>query len=66
MEGKYKLELNYPGDGRAFLNYWDWRQGADVCAEIKDGKLFLMDSEDEAFKEISFAEYLSLVEKSIT
>ena len=65
MEGKYTLELNYPGDGRSFLNFWDWRQGEDVCAEIKDGKLFLMDGEGEKTKEVSFAEYIAQVEKSI-
>lgn len=36
LEGRYNLELNFPGDGRLFLNYWDWAHGIDVCAEVKD------------------------------
>lgn len=59
MEGKYNLELNYPGDGRCFLNHWDYRHGNDVVAEIKEGKLFVDD------KEVSFADYQKLVEESL-
>lgn len=53
--GKYSLELNSLSDGRMFLNYWDWYQGLDVCAEIKEGVLFIDD------KEVSFPDYLNLV-----
>lgn len=40
LEGSYEMELKFPGDGRVFLNYWDSIHGKDVCAEIRDGKLF--------------------------
>lgn len=33
MEGKYKLEINFVGDGRIFFNYWDYMQGNDVVHE---------------------------------
>lgn len=60
IQGKYELELKYPGDGRCFLNYWDHSgYGNDVFAEIQNGKLFI----DE--KEVSFSEYIALVEQSI-
>jgi len=39
MKIKLELLINEAPDGRVFLNYWDWRGGDDVCAEIKDGKL---------------------------
>lgn len=60
IQGKYKLELNYPGDGSLFLNFWDWRHGNDVVAEINNGRLFI----DE--REVSIAEFIALVENSIS
>jgi len=36
---KIEIELNLPGDGRSFLNFWDYMGGEDVTAEIKDNKL---------------------------
>lgn len=67
MEGKYKIELNWPGDGRLFVNWWDNYQGFDVCAEFKNGSLFLSTEEDNYYieKDISFEEYLILVKGSI-
>ena len=68
IEGKYSLELNYPGDERLFLNFWN-HSGPDVVVEIRDGKLY-RSRYDEAGNElpeaeITFAEYLKLVEDSI-
>lgn len=71
LQGKHKLELKINGerDGRKFLNYWDWAHGRDVCCEIKDGKLWLsqLDEQGEELpdKEITFTEFLALVEDSI-
>jgi hypothetical protein len=62
-EGKYNLELNLPGDGRIFLNFWDSIHGYDVMAELKDGKLILDTSISE--REISIQEYLQIVISAI-
>lgn len=67
--GKHEIELNLPGDGRKFLNYWAWANGKDVCCEIKDGELFRTDFDDDGNElpqtKITFADFLGLVEKSI-
>lgn len=63
MKGKYKLELNFVGDGKLFLNYWDSIHGNDVVAEIIDNKLFMGEGEEE--EEITFAEYLNRVKKTL-
>jgi hypothetical protein len=79
--GSYKMELKFPGDGRVFLNYWDAIHGNDVCAEIRDGKLFqyihtgseVEESEvagtdiGDVFeqKEISLADFIGKVVESI-
>ena len=67
--GKHKIELNLPGDGRKFLNYWDWAHGKDVCCEIKDGELFKSNFDSDGNElpktKITFAEFLRLVEESI-
>ncbi len=71
IEGKHELELkiNGEGDGRKFLNFWDWAHGNDVCCQIKDEKLFLSkydeNGDDLPEKEITFAQFLELVEQSI-
>jgi hypothetical protein len=57
--GKYGLELNFPGDGRKFLNYWDAIKGQDVCAEIIGGHLYV---EGE---KVPLGQFLLLVENSI-
>ena len=59
-QGKYNLELNFPGDGRIFLNFWDWAHGNDVVCEVKDGKL-IRDGEFE----IDFNQFLEDVINSI-
>lgn len=60
MEGKYKLEINFVGDGRIFLNYWDYTYGNDVVAEYVDGALY-----DEK-EEITLVEFLKRVQKTIS
>lgn len=42
---KINLELHVVGDGRTFLNYWNYRNGDDVVAEVKDGKLYQEEQE---------------------
>lgn len=70
FEGKYPLELNFVGDGRIFINFWDWRHGNDVIVELKYGKLFLSrydeNAEELPEKEITFAEYVELIKKSVS
>lgn len=60
---KIKLELNIPGDGRKFLNFWNWFNGDDVIAELKDGKIVLHDGDNE--REITFEEYITLIEERV-
>lgn len=62
--GKYNIELNFPGDGRVFLNFWNWYNGFDVCAEVKNGELEIEIS-DEQIKKIDFNEFLQHVTDSI-
>lgn len=61
IEGKYNLELNFPGDGRVFLNFWDHVHGEDVVAELMDGKLIASGSG----REISFDQFVESVQESI-
>lgn len=56
---KVKLELNFPGNGRVFLNYWDWDNGNDVTAELVDGNLY-----DEN-QEITLQDFIDRVKKVI-
>jgi hypothetical protein len=62
--GKYNIELNIPGDGRMFLNFWNWYNGFDVCAEIKDGELEIEIIGDQT-KKIDLKEFLKHVIDSI-
>lgn len=57
-----ELELNVIGDGRAFLNFWDYKHGNDVVAELKDGKL-IMDFEGIE-KEISLSDFIERVKNN--
>ena len=70
LTGKHKIELNIIGDGREFLNYWDWAHGKDVVCEIRDGKMFKRNHAENGGDlpetEITFAEYLDLVRQSIS
>jgi hypothetical protein len=60
IEGKYELELNFVGDGRVFLNFWDFMHGDDVIAEIKDRELY----RDGVL--ISMGLFIDEVEKSVS
>ena len=70
LNGKHSIELNIVGDGREFLNYWDWAHGRDVCCQIRDGRLFKSnwgENGDELPEtEITFAEFLDMVRQSIS
>lgn len=61
-----ELVIHEEPDGRKFLNYWDWKHGNDVCCQIIDGELFKSEYDEESNeltkKEISFAEFVKLVE----
>lgn len=59
IEGKYNLELNFPGDGRCFLNFWDSIHGNDVCAEVIYGALYIGD------KHIKIGDFVEKVKESI-
>ena len=37
---KFNIEVNFPGDGRLFLNFWDSLNGNDIIAELKNGELY--------------------------
>lgn len=63
-KGKYELELNFPGDGRIFLNFWDWVYGNDVVAEIVNGQLYYTPPEGEQY-EVQLETFLDLVIESI-
>lgn len=62
---KIKIELNIPGDGRQFLNYWDYVYGNDVVCELVDGKLMLAQYDENSNElppvEISIKEYIERV-----
>lgn len=38
---KIEIELHIIGDSKTFLNFWNWVDGDDIIAEVKDGKLFM-------------------------
>jgi hypothetical protein len=64
LVGKEKLEINMVGDGRVYLNFWDWAHGNDVIVQIVNDKLLLV-QEDNSQKEINFIDFFNLVKKSI-
>lgn len=53
---KVKIELLVVGDGRTYLNFWNWQNGDDVIAEVKDGKLFMDINEVET--EVSLQKFI--------
>lgn len=61
---KAEVEIYSPGDGRIFLNYWNWRNGNDVTCEIIGGKLIHHNEVDDIEKhdEITLLEFVKLVE----
>ena len=56
---KIELELHIVGDGRTFLNFWNWKTGEDVVSEIKNGKLYMDISEVET--EVSLQQFVDEV-----
>lgn len=52
---KINLELHVVGDGRTFLNYWNYLNGDDVVSEIIDGKIYIDD------KEVSLEDFINSV-----
>ncbi len=57
---KIELELHVTGDGRTFLNFWNYMTGDDVTAQVIDGKLHL-ENEDETTKVIELNEFIDMV-----
>lgn len=55
---KINIEILFTGDGRTFLNFWNWKDGDDVIGEFIAGKLI----HDE--KEITINEFINKVDKS--
>lgn len=66
IKGKYKIELNYPGNGRLFLNFWDSIHGNDVVVEIDaENKMWHTPDGEPLPNNISFNQFLKMVEESI-
>ncbi len=53
---KIEIELHVIGDGRTFLNFWNSKNGDDVVAEVKEGKLFM--DIDEIETEVSLQKFI--------
>lgn len=53
---KINIELHVVGDGRVYLNFWNWKNGEDVIAELKDGKLLMDINEIET--EVSLQKFI--------
>lgn len=61
---KISIEIHVVGDGRTFLNFWDFEGGEDVIAEIKKGKLFTnVNGVDE---EISLQRFIDDVKRVVS
>ena len=62
---KVELELHVVGDGRVFLNFWNYMTGEDALAEVKDGKLIstIYDDNVEVIseEEITLQEFIDRV-----
>ncbi len=56
---KIELELHVVGDGRTYLNFWNWKTGEDVISEVKDGKLYMDINEVET--EVSLQKFIDEV-----
>lgn len=68
IAGKYELELNFPGDGRCFINFWDSIHGNDVVVEYIKGKLEYTDHDaegNEFYREVTIREFIELITESI-
>lgn len=56
---KVELELHVVGDGRTYLNFWNWKTGEDVISEVKNGKLYMDINEVET--EVSLQQFIDEV-----
>ena len=56
---KIELELHVVGDGRTYLNFWNWKTGEDVISEVKNGKLYMDINEIET--EVSLQQFIDEV-----
>jgi len=56
---KIELELHVVGDGRTYLNFWNWKTGEDVISEVKNGKLYMDINEVET--EVSLQQFIDEV-----
>lgn len=58
---KVELELHVVGDGRTYLNFWNWKTGEDVISEVKNGKLYMDINEVET--EVSLQQFIDEVKE---
>lgn len=56
---KMDIELHVVGDGRTFLNYWNYVDGEDVVAELKNGELHI------GKKVVSLQEFIDSIKKKL-
>ena len=65
-EKRLKINIDYHivGDGRKFLNFWNYHDGNDIICEIKDKKLMFRQylKNGLKLKEITIFEFLRLIE----
>jgi hypothetical protein len=66
IRGRYDLQLNFPGDGRCFLNFWDHERGNDVIAEIIDRQMILNIDGGEIERPTDIFEFIQRVKDSIS
>lgn len=66
---KTKLELNILDNNTLYLNFWNWYNGDDVSCQIVDGKLLMIQFDEDGnelpSKEITFLEFVELVKARI-
>jgi len=60
---KVHVEINSTGDGRIFINYWNWKNGNDVVCELVNGNLIYQYKDDDEEKEqpITIQEFVKMV-----
>jgi len=61
---KVEIELRVTGDGRTYLNFWNYENGDDVIAEIKDGKLFM--DIDELETEVTLKKFIDEIKSKFS
>jgi hypothetical protein len=60
IEGKFEIEINFVGDGRIFVNYWDYMHGEDVVAEFLAGELVCNN------EIITFSQYMDKLKETLS